>query len=58
MRRSKPRTARSPRTDPLPSDDELDEPALRKLEYDLRDALDPDDDYEPLPDYGDFWTDD
>jgi hypothetical protein len=57
MRPSKPRTAQPRNQPPAPDDDELDEAALRKLEDDLRDALALDDDYEPLPDYGDFWTD-
>jgi hypothetical protein len=54
MRPSKPR-ANNPT--PAPGIGEIDEDAVRKLDEDLRDALLPDDDYEPLPEYGDFWTD-
>jgi hypothetical protein len=64
MRRKKP-TPPSP-TDPsdeAPTEgdeldpDELDGDASLQLDDESWEALLPDDDYEPLPEYGDFWTD-
>ena len=37
--------------------DELDVDAALHLDDEYWEALLPEDDYEPLPDYGDFWTD-
>jgi len=41
-----------------PDLDEIDDDAPLELDSDYWDALLPDDDYEPLPEYGDFWIDD
>jgi hypothetical protein len=37
--------------------DELDGHAAIQLDDEYWEALLPEDDYEPLPEYGDFWTD-
>jgi hypothetical protein len=41
-----------------PDQEEIDDDSPLELDDDYWDALIPDDDYEPLPEYGDFWTDD
>ena len=46
--------------DPLllhPTFDEVDDDTLLELDEEYWEALLPDDDYEPLPEQGDFWTD-
>ena len=46
--------------DPLllhPTFDEVDDETLLELDEAYWEALLPDDDYEPLPEQGDFWTD-
>lgn len=40
-----------------PTFDECDDETLLELNDEYWDALLPDDDYESLPDQGDFWTD-
>lgn len=40
-----------------PEPEEIDDDAPLELDDDYWDALLPDDDYEPFPEYGDFWTD-
>ena len=48
-------------TDPAEEDDfdldELDADAALQLDDDYWEALLPENDYEPLPEYGDFWID-
>jgi hypothetical protein len=39
-----------------PDPEELDDDSPLELDDESWDALIPDDDYEPLPEYGDFWT--
>jgi hypothetical protein len=41
-----------------PDPQELDDDSPLELDDEFWDALVPDDDYEPLPEYGDFWTND
>ena len=41
-----------------PHPQELDDDAPLELDDEYWEALIPDDDYEPLPEYGDFWTTD
>lgn len=46
--------------DPLllhPTFDEVDDDTLLELDEEYWEALLPDDDYEPTPEEGDFWTD-
>lgn len=46
--------------DPLllhPTFDEVDDETLLELDEEYWEALIPDDDYEPTPEEGDFWTD-
>ena len=38
--------------------DEFDDDVPLELEDESWEALTPDDDYEPQPEHGDFWTDD
>lgn len=40
-----------------PTFDECDDEALLELDHEYWDALLPEDDYEVLPERGDFWTD-
>jgi hypothetical protein len=40
-----------------PQPAEIDDDAPLELDSDYWDALLPDDDYEPWPEYGDFWPD-
>ena len=41
-----------------PYSDDVDDPMPLELDDECWEALTPDDDYEPMPDYGDFWTED
>jgi hypothetical protein len=43
--------------DPLPAEPEFDDDSPLELRGDAFDVLLADDDYEPLPEFGDFWPD-
>jgi hypothetical protein len=47
-----------PLEEPPYEPDELDDDAPLELDDEYWEAFVPDDDYEPLPDHGDFWTND
>lgn len=48
----------APADDPDFEPDEIDDDWPLELDDEFWEALKPEDDYEPLPERGDFWTDD